>query len=272
MTLHVDVDGLKLAVEITGEGHPPVVFVTGLNDDRHVWDALLSTLTAQTMTVAYDRPDLGDSDPLPQGEARVSRSYGDAAHQLHTLLDLAGVPAPRVFVGHSIGGLIIHVYAAQTPADVAGLVYVDATEPQLYVDVSGFGPTVTDNDLGMTFDWRLGLEEFQRVSTPQVPAVVVASSVGRWATAQSPEKYAPYTMAQVDERWQRWQRGLAASLRAPLLLAHHARHYVHTEAPMLVGRAVDAVVRAVRDADAVQLDPTDVDAAGGTFHLTVARQ
>ncbi|MGW5363323.1 alpha/beta fold hydrolase [Actinopolymorpha pittospori] len=269
MTRHVDVNGLKLAVEITGEAHPPVVFVTGLNDDRHVWDVLLSTLSVRTVTVTYDRPDLGDSDPLPQDEAALPCSYGDAADQLRALLDAAGVPSPRVFVGHSIGGLIIHVYAAQTPADVAGLVYVDATDPDLYADVTGFGPTVADNDLGMKFDWSLGLEEFRRSAVSQVPAAVVASSVGRWATAQSPEKYAPYTLAEVDERWQRWQHRLATSLRAPLLVAHDARHYVHTEAPALVGRAVDAVVRAVRDMNVVQLDSADVDAAGGTLHLTI---
>lgn len=88
--------------------------------------------------------------------------------------------------------------------------------------------------------------------------------------ASDRDRYAPYSMAEIDERWQRWQRSLATSLQAPLLVAHHARHYVHTEAPALVGRAVDAVVRAARDTKAVQLHLVDVDTAGGTLHLTTA--
>ncbi|MEQ4209621.1 alpha/beta hydrolase [Actinopolymorpha sp. B9G3] len=264
MSRRVDVGGLKLAAEIVGDGTPPVVFVTGLNDDRHVWDAVRSSLKARTMTVTYERPDLGESDPLPHASAGVAQSYGAAAEQLRSLLDAADVPAPRVLVGHSIGGLIIHVFASRWPDQVAGLVYVDATDPELYIDVTGFGPTVADNDHGMVFDWRAGLEEFTQVGVPHVPAVVVASPVGRWSTAKSPEKYAPYSMADVDERWQGWQRRLAGDLGAPLLIARKGGHYVHTDVPTLVGHAVDAAVEAVRGQTDPQFDPATVQSVGGT--------
>ena len=44
---------------------------------------------------------------------------------LHSLLATAAIPRPIVLVGHSLGGLIVRLYAYQYPQDVAGLVLVD---------------------------------------------------------------------------------------------------------------------------------------------------
>jgi pimeloyl-ACP methyl ester carboxylesterase len=40
-------------------------------------------------------------------------------------LHLAGVPAPYVFVGHSLGGIYARRFAQRFPADVAGLLFLD---------------------------------------------------------------------------------------------------------------------------------------------------
>jgi pimeloyl-ACP methyl ester carboxylesterase len=49
------------------------------------------------------------------------------AYELHLLLKKSGIRGPYVLVGHSIGGLIARVYAAQYPKEVAGMVLVDST-------------------------------------------------------------------------------------------------------------------------------------------------
>ena len=47
----------------------------------------------------------------------------------HDLLTTAGVPAPYLLVGHSIGGLFTVLYARTYPDEVAGMVLVDSTPP-----------------------------------------------------------------------------------------------------------------------------------------------
>jgi len=47
-------------------------------------------------------------------------------YELHTLLDKAGERPPYVLVGHSFGGWLVRVYQSRYPADVVGLVLVDA--------------------------------------------------------------------------------------------------------------------------------------------------
>ena len=50
--------------------------------------------------------------------------------ELHRLLGAAGVPGPYVLVGHSFGGLLVRLYAARYPQEVAGLVLVDSAHEQ----------------------------------------------------------------------------------------------------------------------------------------------
>ena len=61
------------------------------------------------------------SDPVPQ-----PRTARDLVADLHALLHAAAVPGPYVLVGHSLGGVVVRLYASTYPDEVAGLVLVDA--------------------------------------------------------------------------------------------------------------------------------------------------
>jgi pimeloyl-ACP methyl ester carboxylesterase len=51
---------------------------------------------------------------------------------LRSLLASAEVPGPYVLVGHSSGGLLVCLYAARCPQEVAGLVLVDSAHEEQY--------------------------------------------------------------------------------------------------------------------------------------------
>ena len=71
-------------------------------------------------SVLYDRSGTGWSD-----HAELPRSATEVTDELRSLLRVAGVPAPYVLVGHSLGGLYARRFAQRFPADVAGLVFLD---------------------------------------------------------------------------------------------------------------------------------------------------
>lgn len=125
-------------LECSGSGAPTVVLVSGQRSSALDWHTTTTGAEgsapvfegiAQTNRVcAYDRPGtvVGDqfsrSDPAPQPTDGAS-----AVADLHALLAAAGESGPLVVVGHSIGGMVVRLYATAHPDEVAGMVLVDAT-------------------------------------------------------------------------------------------------------------------------------------------------
>src|SRR5258708_33550245 len=71
---------------------------------------------------SYGRGGYGWSEPGP--EPRTSLQI---AKELKALLDAAGETGPYVMVGPSFGGFNVRVFTGLYPADVAGVVLVDAS-------------------------------------------------------------------------------------------------------------------------------------------------
>ena len=119
----VDVGGWRLHLHCTGEvrdSQATVILEAGLGDFSVEWSLVQPRVVAFARVCSYDRAGSGWSDlgPLP-------RTMRQIAFELHTLLDKAGVRPPYVLVGQSYGGVLVRVYAATYPQDVAGMVLVD---------------------------------------------------------------------------------------------------------------------------------------------------
>lgn len=254
----MDVGGYRLAVSATGTGTPPVVFVSCLGAARTVWDQVLGELSPHVSAVTYDRPGLGESDPLPERLRKLPRTYGWAADQLRDLLDDAGVCTPRVLVGHSIGGLIVEAYATSQPGDVAGLVFVDATVIDLFREFDDYtGIKVDGEGGGVRFDHETSLTDHLTAGPlPQVPSIVLTAAVGRWLRYTDIEQYQPFTdnMAELDRRWQQGQADLNVRVHGMQVIAGKADHHLNLEAPKLVAATIEAVVRATRERGMPHLD------------------
>lgn len=74
-----------------------------------------------TTSVLYDRAGTGWSDP-----AELPRTAADVATELRDLLRADDVPAPYVFVVHSLGGAYARRFIQLFPHEVAGVVYLEA--------------------------------------------------------------------------------------------------------------------------------------------------
>ena len=147
----VDVDGVRWHYYEGGSGRT-VVLVHGVASTRAVWLALAVRLGARYRVVIPDLPGWGETRPL-DGTAVDDRIEAQAA-RLGAFVDR--IARDRVVVvGHSMGGAIAGVLAAQRPERVAGLVLLDSfgleapptaferqvrggDNPFLYRDAAGF--------------------------------------------------------------------------------------------------------------------------------------
>ncbi|WP_255511485.1 alpha/beta fold hydrolase [Kribbella sp. VKM Ac-2500] len=227
---------------MSGEGAPTVVFISGSGDAGDSWDAAMSALRWSTTLMTYARAGIGESqipaDPTP-------RLVSVAAEELRRLLAATDIAGPFTLVGHSIGALIGLVFAAQWPENLAGLVLVDATDIQLNLEIEE--PILVFADGGredhLSFDVVASADEVTRSGRAlDVPSVVITSRVGRWLDVADPEPWRPFSLAQLDKRWQRHHRAFAADLGATHKVARLGGQYIQKDAPTIVAEAIDNLV------------------------------
>lgn len=107
---------------------PTVVLESGLGEPLSLWHWVIERVVAEgrCSLVAYERPGVGFS-----GSARPPRPDRYPA-VLKAVLDRVGTAPPYVLVGHSVGGLLIRMFADRYPDLVGGMVFVDSTHPDQY--------------------------------------------------------------------------------------------------------------------------------------------
>ena len=132
----VNIGGRNLYLSCSGKISSPVVILeAGGGGTSESWDRVQSEVAKITRVCSYDRAGSGKSD-APGHQHSMQEHVAD----LHALLQKAGIKPPYIFVGHSLGGLIVRRYQTQFSGEVVGMVLVDsAHEEQLarFKDIPG---------------------------------------------------------------------------------------------------------------------------------------
>jgi pimeloyl-ACP methyl ester carboxylesterase len=251
----IDIGGYEVYADLVGGDDPPVVAVSALGTDSTCWAEVVGRLASHPRLITYDRPGIGRSGPRPA--PNPPQPYRTFADELATMLRHLGITTGVLAVGHSFGSHIVRAFAARHPAQVAGIVHVDGSLPGMAL-WPGYGPLIDGPGPHATsIDAATGAAELARDTLPDVAAVVLTRTPGRWRD--------PRADATVDQAWRDNQATLARLCHAPLVTATDAGHDLPGEAPGLVAYAIDQVVHAVRArARRVALDPVHLATVGGT--------
>ena len=173
----VTVAGGQLELWCGGGDGPTVMFLSAIGGD-HTLLSMAGRLTDKAYACFYDRP--GDGPPPPD----KPRTAGSDAADLHELLAAAEIPTPLVLVAHSYGGLIAVIAASEHPEDVAGVVFVDASQPaaeeQFYTILTDAQRAYFDGRLDNFpyVDWPTSLVQAADAlpSFPDVPVTVITAT------------------------------------------------------------------------------------------------
>ena len=143
---------------------------------------------------------------------------------LRELLDVAGIDGPYIVVGHSFGGFTAILFAAEYPADTAGIMLVDSPHEDMMDDV----PVAPEN-----IDKQALKQELETASDlAGIPLVVLARG------------------KDLTERWERFQSQLAErSSRSLSLTAEGSGHQIPVEQPKAIVAAYNTLLGLMADAD-----------------------
>jgi pimeloyl-ACP methyl ester carboxylesterase len=273
--------GHRLYLECRGSGSPTVVLVAGYRASARYWtddlqhpDAprlmVLPGVSGFTRVCAYDRPgtyaEAGDDDLIGRSDAVPQpRSVPEVAGELHALLQSAGIPGPYVLAGHSLGGLVVRLFASTYPDEVVGLVMVDPYSelieqeltPEQWTDLVRFnapGGTIQPipgyGDVE-TIPFGSENDEMREAAAAaplrSMPLAVLAKSqpfgVTEEALGFSPETLEASLLAAEEQ--------LAVLVpNGRFYVASSSGHDIHQDQPALVTEAIRQVVEGVRNPDA----------------------
>ncbi len=258
-TRMVNVDGKAMRIWTAGldgrkAGQPVVILESGAGGGLEHFKPILAQIAERTPVIAYDRRGLGQSEPdtVPQTLDRVART-------LRALLKEARVPPPYVLTGASWGGAWIRKFATLFPSEVAGFVYLDATDFATRAELAqlpaGALEAVFDlqpapKDMKMPPGLRAEIEsivsavhgEFSEVRAlrppANVPVAVIIAGAKTWPGISEVAR-----TALLDLQIKHQSEWTQASPKGLLIVPSKARHFLFNEEPALVVDAITYVVR-----------------------------
>lgn len=252
-------------------GQPTIVMVSGYHDSADPWiepaalellpqaagPPVMPALARDHHVCAYDRPGTLryiEGVPLTERSTPVGqpRTVRDLGVELREVLAEGGVPGPYLLVGHSLGGAVSFYFGRAYPEETAGIVFVDALNPDvrrrlgprwpLYRDildpaqgaqpVAAFRDAASESvDLDASFDQIEALPPLR----PMPLAVLTKTEPFRLPPEAIP---AGITGPEIDAAYVAAQQGFVrAAPSTPQILATGSEHYIQLSQPDLVAQA-----------------------------------
>jgi pimeloyl-ACP methyl ester carboxylesterase len=247
----VDIGGRGLWLTCQGEGSPTVILESGSPFmTSYDWPSVQAPVAKFTHVCAYDRANVGQSDPAP-----TPRTVQQMADDLHALLTAAGIPGPYVLVATSFGPLVTRMYASTYPEDVAGIVLIDPLDEDLEARWQAVLPAdlwarrIADfwmgNPEGIALD-----ESYSQVRAaaplPDVPLIVIVHGDASRDSFLIPTNW---PVALLDPIWKELVAKEATLIPGGrLVVAERSGHNIMMLQSDLIIAAVEQVVMAARDA------------------------
>lgn len=128
----IDVGDYCLHMHSMGErqaNQPVVVFEASVGANSLDWQMVQPLVAEFSQVVSYDRAGNGWSE-----KTETIRTPDNIVTDLYTMLKNADIAPPYVLVGHRYGGMFVRKFQEKYPDDVAGLILVESSHPDVFND------------------------------------------------------------------------------------------------------------------------------------------
>ena len=241
----VDVGGHSLNLLIGGQSStsaPAVVLEGGFGAGIASWSRVQAEIAKFAQVISYDRAGLGQSELGPK-----PRSAKQIALELHIALQKAGIKAPYVLVGHSLGGPLIRVFAGMYPNEVAGMILIDPAQ-ETFDEWTKIHPPPGFKDeeakiakapQGLRDEYAAIGETYEQARTARVPPGIPVTLL----TAMQDQGMPAEARRVWAEKQKEWIDKVPGGKR---IVAEKSGHFIQLQEPELVINAIKEVVEKAR--------------------------
>jgi pimeloyl-ACP methyl ester carboxylesterase len=248
----LDVGGYKLYINCEGKarsGDPIVVMDAGMGNSSESWLGIQPKVAEFARVCIYDRAGLGNSDPTIHKQTTTQ-----IVLDLHNLLTRAGVSAPLVLVGHSLGGINSRLYASMYPKEVVGMVLVDSAHEEQLARMDAlipeeikkqFPPDAFEIRSNEKIDFTKNSERRAQLAAwhADIPLIVLTAANAR----PDPPGPLAFLAPKFEQIRQELQQDLVHRSRlGKQIIANKSGHFIHHDEPELVIRAIQEAIDATR--------------------------
>ncbi len=248
----VEVGGARLHIHCSGAGDTTVVLIAGLGDGGVNWGAIEPAVAKSARVCSYAHFGAGTSDPPPGPQ-----TFSTRANNLHALLRAAGEHSPYLLVGHSFGGAEAVTFASMFPADVTGVLLLDASPVTWITALCGVPDDGSDGaasyaelcaslsdpaDNPEQLDAPRAFAEVAEVtSLGDLPMIVDTAAEHPWGLSSSEND-------RLDEEWIAGQNHwVSLSSEAQLLSVDNTGHHIEVDRPDVVTLQIAALLASGND-------------------------
>lgn len=114
----------RLSYMLSGNGPPSILLFSGAGVSLQGWELLFPAIEELGAVFGWNRFGVQGSDAPPQRQTGTL-----VLGCLRELLGYTELEPPYVLVAHSLGGLYANLFARLYPAQVAGVLFLEATHP-----------------------------------------------------------------------------------------------------------------------------------------------
>jgi len=167
---------------------PTVVFDNGLGMGMKYWDEVFLEIGKTNTVFAYNRKD----DKILKNRSMST----DKVELLRKLLLKRGLNPPYVLVGHSLGGLYMQYFARRYPDEVIGLVLVDSTYPDDFINHSNLPKKVEKQFKSLAEYTNSFSQELLAFPMTKVPVIALVATNERMMTQK--EELKPISESMIE--------------------------------------------------------------------------
>ena len=245
----IESSGRTIEYWTSGETHtsqPVVVLFAGGGESVETWSSIAHQLAEKNQVIAVNRPGYGETDTIDDYSAAA------VANDVEAVLQHVTPDRKVIAVGHSFGGVLANAYARQYADRMAGIVFVDSSNPRQFDVYREFGFDVSDlqnnallaiSQQGVRTEFPNNAAVFEELKStpnafPDIPVITLSATPTETGLGVPPQLL---TLQQE-----------LADLGSPgeLRYVPDSGHYIHLEQPQ-------TVLDAVRDMRLLTLEPEE---------------